>query len=107
MRLDEFPHQLDALRIIDNENLHAPLPKQVFCAHEVAIFTDDDPRDPVEQCRASTHEARAECADHGQVGPIAPASGIAEADHFCVCGRVSGLHAQVVAAGHDLPVLIG
>jgi hypothetical protein len=57
---DEVGHHLNALGVVEDDDLNAPLPEQILRTQEVSIFADDDPGNPVKQSRSRAHDAGTE-----------------------------------------------
>jgi hypothetical protein len=102
VRADEFAHHPNAISVVQNDEACAVLAEQILRALEVTIFSDDDAGNAEQQCRAGTHDARAESADQSQLRPIASAARVAKANCFGVRCRISTLNSQVVPPGEDL-----
>src|SRR5699024_7323288 len=52
---NEFLHECDAVLMLENVNLDAACPEQVFVTHEGLIFSNDYSRDFIQQDGAGTH----------------------------------------------------
>ncbi len=74
---DEIPHEFYTGRVVNDRKLDPVLAKQVLGSQKILVFSDDDPRDAVEQRRSRAHDARAKRADQCEFGPVATASGVA------------------------------
>ncbi len=107
MLAHEVRHHLDAFGVIKNDQFYATLTEEIFRAKKVAVLTDDDARNPVEQGSAGAHDAGAKRTDQGQLVPVAPSSCIANAHRFRVRGWVSALHTQVMAARNNVSATVG
>src|SRR5215467_3064043 len=107
MIADEITHQLNTRGVLDDRQLYAILPEQIFGALEIHVLADDNARNFVEQRRTSTHYARTECADQDQLRPVSPSACIANADDLGMSRRISGLHSQVVPSRHNASILVG
>jgi len=103
---DEVTHHRDAGCVIENDNLRTILPEEIFSTQVVSILSDNHPRDTVKQRGPGTHDAGAESADQSELRPVTAAASVADADCFRVGGRVSGLHAQIVAASNDASLAV-
>ena len=106
VRADELGHHRNALGVIKHDDMDSALAEQIFGSEKVPILSDDHSGNAVEQRRARAHDAGTERADQGQLRPIAPAAGVANASGFCVSRGISGLHAQIVAAGDDASLAV-
>jgi hypothetical protein len=107
MRSDELAHHANAFCIVENDCVYSVFEKQVFRAYEVAIFSDNDARDAVQQSCAGAHDAGTESADQSQVSPVSSAACVAQANGLGMRCRISGLNSQVMPARHDLAVPVG
>jgi len=105
--LDEVLHEFYAGGVVEDFEFDAVLAEEIFGTVEILVLPDDDARDAVEQRGTGTHDARTERADQGELRPVSAASGVTDADGFGVGCGVSGLHAEVVAAGNDVAGGIG
>jgi hypothetical protein len=103
---DEIGHHLNAVLVIEYNNLDAALPEQVLGAHEVLVFTDDDARDAIQQRGTGAHDAGAKRTDQRQLWPIAAAACIADADCLGMRGWISSLHSKIVAASDNAALAI-
>src|SRR5690348_3718881 len=59
-----------------------------------------------EQSRTRAHHTWAERADECQFWPIATTACVADTNRFCMCGRIAGLHTQIMALRDDVPVVV-
>src|SRR5690606_35204659 len=106
MLADEALHHGDAAFIVHEAQLDAFLLEPVLASLKGAVLTDDDAADAVEDGGAAAHCAGAEGGAEGQAGPVAPSSGVADADGLRVGCGVAGLDAKVVAGGDHAACLI-
>jgi hypothetical protein len=107
MCADEFAHQADAFRIVENHDADPMLPEKVLGSHEVSIFSNHYARNAEQQRCTRAHNARAESAEQRQLSPIASPARFAEADCFRVSGRIAALNSQVMSSGYDLTLRVG
>jgi hypothetical protein len=99
---DERLHHLAAARIVGDHDLDPLRSQPVLPAAERAVLADNDAADPVQHHSAGAHRAWAEGGGQGEVAPVAPATGVPQADRLGMSGRVACLHPQVVPDGkHD------
>src|ERR1700728_2883486 len=106
MRLNELAHDANAFPIVKNHYAGSVLLEQVFGALEVAILSDDDPGNSIQQGRSGAHDAGAKSADQSHLLPVSSAACIAQANRFGVRRGISALYSQVMPPGHDLAVLV-
>src|SRR5262249_22905270 len=104
MIANELAHECNAGRVFDHHEIHAMLPEKIFCAHEVLILTHDDARDSVQQRGSGAHDAGAKRTHQGQLGPVAAAASIADADDLGVGRWIASLHPKIMTTGDDAPV---
>src|SRR5215469_814340 len=83
------------------------LAQEVLRSQEVLILAYNHARNAIEQGSPGTHDARAECADERQLGPVAATSSLANADRLGMSCRITRLHPPIVSARDDLPALVG
>ena len=106
MRSDEFAHHMDAFRIVEDDDVCVVLPEHILRAQEVSIFSNYDTGNAEKQGGSGAHNAGTEGADQRQLRPIATTAGVAQASSFGVRGWIAALNSQVVAARHDLTLLV-
>src|SRR5437870_7860488 len=107
VRSNELCHQLLAPRILKNLDDHAARSQELLLAEEGPVLADDDPRDAIEENRASAHGAgRQRGVDRALAIDLRrSAAGVLEGVHLAVQHDASALHAPVVAASEDATVV--
>jgi len=102
MPSDELAHHANAFCIVENDCVYSVFEKQVFRAYEVAIFSDNDARDAVQQSCAGAHDAGTESADQSQVSPVSSAACVAQANCLGMRCRIAMGERAVAGTCDDL-----
>ncbi len=97
-------HQLLAGGIIQALHGDAGIQEPLFRALEAAPFADHHATKSKQHSRACAHRTGGEGGDQGELLPVAPAPGVADALGFAVAGGITVLHPLVVAPGRDRAV---
>src|SRR6267142_1092980 len=99
-------HQLNTFRVIKHKKIYTVAEEQNVGAEKVPVLSDYYPLNAIEQRRAGTHDAGTERAHQRELRPVATTACVSHTHDLCVRRGVAGLHAQVMAAGHDAPTRI-
>src|SRR5512139_2808306 len=104
---DEAAHQLDAHRLLQDLDLHPVRPQQGFFAGEGAVLADDHLGNAVQQDGAAAHRARRQGGVEHRLAVHAGglAAGVLQRVHLGVQDRAAALHAAVVPAADDTPLV--